>query len=182
MAIELELPPTKTMDTIANHGTQTSGNTIFVSLPVVKPTEKPAGVAHKAIEVPEEVGFHSVDTEPFGEPRAEQPEVTVREPPWAIPRPRRVMTNVRVSIEQETNKLDVLSDGIGPALLSVLHAYGPLSASQMLESLDITRESLTSHLETLARTRLVIVADERYSISNEGINFLRSLGLTEEDR
>jgi DNA-binding transcriptional ArsR family regulator len=181
MAIELELSQTKTMDTITNHGTQTSGNTIFASLSVVKTIEKPAGIADKA-KVREEVGYYSVDTELFGEPATEQPKVTVREPPWAIPGPRPVMTNVRVSIEQETNKLDVLSDGIGPALLSVLHAYGPLSASQMLESLEITRGSLTSHLETLARTRLVTVADERYSISNDGKNFLRSLGLTEEDK
>jgi len=187
MAIELEVSPTKEGDTVANHGTETSGNATFLSLWSVKTAEKPEDIADIDKDIRKlDVGYLSLDAKSLAEVVSEQLERTEGYL-IALPRSSPVITDVRVLIDRETDRLNVLSDPIGPALLSVLNVHGPLSAAQMLESLDITSEVLLSHLETLQRTELVVTVrtlheGHCYSVTEEGIEFLRDLGLEEEDR
>lgn len=187
MAIKLELSPRETKDTIANHGAQTSGNAVFLSVPSVKPVKKSTDITDIAKDIRElDISHLTVDSETLAKLVSGGLELIERYR-IATPSPPSVRTDVRVLIDRETDKLDVLSECIGPALLSVLNIHGPLSTSQMLESLDITNEVLISHLETLQRNGLVTsigTLEEGicYSISEEGIEFLRSLGLEEENR
>lgn len=175
----IELSPTNREDTIANHGTRTSGNAAFISVRPVRTLKKPEDIADIAKDIRKlDVSYVSADAKTLGEFISEVLEETERYPIVLTPSPP-VGTDIRVLIDRETDKLDVLSDSIGPALLSLLNIHGPLSTSQILESLDITIEVLTSHLETLERTSLVTLEDSQYSISEEGIDFLRSLELEE---
>lgn len=210
MAIEFERSLVGRRDTIANHGTQTSGNTVFLSLPAVRPTETPEDISSMPIEISDEI--ESFADNVYVKFKGRRPE-EVREELFAalgtgstgvgktwlakeiiskhlrttalvrvIPKAQQVSTDIRTLVDRETDKLDVLSDGIGPALLSVLHTYGSLSIEEMLGSLDIANEMLISRLETLERTGLVMIEDGQYSITEEGIEFLSPLGLETENR
>lgn len=189
MAIELELSPAKIKDTIANHGTQTSGNTVFLSVPFVRTVKKPRDITDIADDIRKldhvrpivGAGVSTVDTEALAKLALEHFEQIERYTIASLSPPS-TRANVRILIDRETAKLHVLSDCIGPALLLVLDIHGPLNTSQMSESLDITREVLISHLETLQTTGLVTLENGQYSISDDGVEFLRNLGLEEESR
>jgi len=207
MVFEPEQSPKEPMDTIANHGTQTSGNAFSLPVPSMKPTQKLRAITSVAEEIsrfdtdrfsvdPEILAkIASIDKERLAKSVAEvfakisefskTRDVLVKDLVQvlfpAVGMLSRAPANyIRASIDQETDKLEVLSDSIGPALLSVLNVHGPMSKITMLDSLDITRDASNSHLETLQSTGLVVLEDEEYSISTEGLAFLKSLGLEEE--
>lgn len=206
MAVRLEPTPVKAEDTVANHGIQTSGNAVFLSMRLVKTPQKPEDITDMATDIRKldsktisigvkplyktiahaTISGGMIRVEPEGPPESTldiQPDVfypvTMATPPYGLAPPS-IGTDIRVLIDQETDKLKVLSDSIGPALLSVINTHGPLTRSEMSESLDIATNVLNSRLEVLHTTNLVMLDDGEYSISEEGIEFLRSLDLEEE--
>lgn len=95
------------------------------------------------------------------------------------PTPIPVSVNLRSLIDQETSRLDVLADAVGPALLAVLHRCGPLSIERIIAGLNMQEDDVVSYMTNLKRNRLVVRIEERYSITEDGIAFVRELELTE---
>jgi len=184
-------------DTVTNHDIPTSGNARFPSMAVeaVKPSvhlsaaevDKTATEVFRKVEIIKLTGSLSVTRESAwvqADSTIESPEFTILEAerllePWKQIVITPIFVDISELIDQETNKLDVLSDGIGPALLMVLHKHGSMSITTFLGNLDIQREDLISHLSVLERNRLVTLGNEQYSITSEGIAFLGELGLVE---
>lgn len=192
MTVKPDLILARKRDTLTDHHTQGSGNSIdtFIfparhprpSLAAEKKTEDISDIVLEKI-TPELVYSDDVKkalekTEMLFE---EIKELDLHERNLrALSRMPSLTVNVSDLIDQDTARLDVFSDGIGPALLSVLHEYGPMDIEQILEWCRMDREVLISRLETLRRNGLVRCRQNRYFISDEGISLSSRLILPEQ--
>lgn len=69
-----------------------------------------------------------------------------------------------------------VSNSFRRLVLGLLYTDGPMSESDILKHVEIEQDLLAYHLETLVSANMVEQKPSLYSLTNDGINFLKLVG------